>query len=56
MYSCFFHFQGMGVWELWIEEIKDAPPIPKVNLYFPYNVLVKRAFIFLFALPYMYFT
>ena len=22
--------QGMGKWELWTEEIKDAPPIPKV--------------------------
>jgi len=25
-----FHLQGMGKWELWTEEIKDAPPIPKV--------------------------
>ena len=24
-------FQGMGKWELWTEEIKDAPPIPKVS-------------------------
>lgn len=24
------HLQGMGKWELWTEEIKDAPPIPKV--------------------------
>ena len=23
-------FQGMGKWELWTDEIKDAPPIPKV--------------------------
>ena len=26
-----FRFQGMGKWELWTEEIKDAPPIPKVS-------------------------
>lgn len=25
--------QGMGKWELWTEEIKDAPPIPKVLQY-----------------------
>lgn len=25
-----FALQGMGKWELWTEEIKDAPPIPKV--------------------------
>lgn len=25
--------QGMGKWELWTDEIKDAPPIPKVQLY-----------------------
>ena len=29
-----FRFQGMGKWELWTEEIKDAPPIPKVSLEF----------------------
>ena len=31
-FVCLFSFKGMGRWELWVEEIKDAPPIGKVSL------------------------
>ena len=28
---CFRALQGPGRWELWVDEIESAPPIPKVR-------------------------
>ena len=45
-----FRFQGMGKWELWTEEIKDAPPIPKVSSEFSIECLyIKFTMDLLFA-------
>ena len=46
--------QGMGKWELWTEEIKDAPPIPKV-LYYLLVILTSRLYLKLSSQIFKYF-
>ena len=44
--------QGMGKWELWTEEIKDAPPIPKV---LQYLLVLFSSQLFMYFLPFPFY-